>query len=99
MLPHCAARVQLPRGLSPRLGDEDPRYPQPIEGFNAHGPTLDFHPIAQPRATAEPAQHVATEGVVDVLVDVQAELVIDVRDQRQSVHERRAVSEDGYPPG
>ena len=64
---------------------------KPVERLDAHLPAFDVDRVADARAAAEPAQHVAADRRVGVLVDVQAELLVDVADQREAVDVGRAV--------
>ena len=67
------------------------RHAHPIERFDAQRTSLDVDRIAHARAAAQAAQGVPADRRVGVFVDVQAELIVDVGDQRQPVDVARAV--------
>ena len=75
--------------FGPPLRDEDAGNPEPVERFDAHCPALDFDAIPKSGPPAETAEDVSAERVVDVFVDVQPELRVDVRHQRQAFPARR----------
>src|SRR5947207_10635913 len=61
------------------------RHAQCVQRFDAHRPAFDLDRVTDPRAPPQAAEHVAADRRVRVLVDVQPELRVDVRHQREAV--------------
>ena len=88
----CVLDAVLRRLRQPHLRDA-----QTVERFDAHLPPLDLDRVADAGAASEPPQDLTADGRVCGLVDVQAELLVDVRHEREAIDVGGPVGTDDRP--
>ena len=69
------------------------RHPQPVERLDPQPRGRRRRCVADARPAAEPAEHVAADRVVGLLVDVEAEALVDVATSASPSMMRRAVGQ------
>ena len=78
-----------------RFRQPNGRHTQPIKGFHKHAAAFHVHVVADLRPAADSAEHVAADRRVGVFVDMQGELSVHVRHEREPVNRGGSVLSDG----